>query len=75
MYTFARKISAQRLFEKRYNQSYNWFIEREHVNKPHEIMEELQKFFQLEKHSYFPFLLPSVNLNLCIGMTFYPKAV
>src|SRR5437879_11379988 len=31
-YSLARKISAQRIFEKRYKQSYKWFIEREHVN-------------------------------------------
>lgn len=75
MYSFARTISAKRLFEKRYKQSYDWFIEREHVNQPHEILEELQKFFEIEKKSYFPFLIPSVNLNLCIGITLFPKVV
>lgn len=40
-YSLARKISAQRIFEKRYKQSYKWFIAREHVNVPTEILEEI----------------------------------
>src|ERR1700738_2777314 len=44
-YSLARRISAQRIFEKRYKQSYRWLIEREHLNKPQEIISELQKWF------------------------------
>ena len=33
-YSLARRLSAQRIFEKRYQQSYRWFIAREHINKP-----------------------------------------
>ena len=40
-YSLARKFSTQRIFEARYKQSYKWFIEREHINVPHEIFEEL----------------------------------
>ena len=47
-YTLARRISAQRIFEKRYKQSYRWFIEREHINRPREILEELNPFFTIE---------------------------
>lgn len=73
MYSLARKISAQRIFEKRYKQSYQWFIEREHVNKPHEILEELDQYFIIKHRSFFPFTVPNVNLNLCIGLTLRPK--
>ena len=31
-YSFARKISTKRIFEKRYGQSFKWFIEREHLS-------------------------------------------
>lgn len=73
MYSIARKLSAQRYFEKTYQQPYDWFIEREHINKPHEIIVELRKYFQIQHQSFFPFFLPSIHLNLCIGLTLRPK--
>ncbi len=73
-YGLARKISAQRLFEKRYKQSYEWFIRREHINRPQEIMTELGEYFETVHRSWFPLGMPSVNLNLCIGLTLRPKS-
>lgn len=73
-YYLARRISAQRIFEKRYKQSYKWFIEREHINMPKEILEELLKYFKIIDKSYFPLpFLPFVFCNLCIGLTLIPK--
>ena len=73
-YGLARRISAQRIFEKRYKQSYRWLIEREHINRPHEIFEELAVSFQIVHRSWFPLLVPSVEMNLCIGLTLRPLA-
>jgi hypothetical protein len=72
-YTLARRISAQRIFEKRYGQSYSWFIEREHINRPDEILEELQRHFHITHRSFFPLPLPFVFCNLCIGLTLRPR--
>jgi ubiquinone/menaquinone biosynthesis C-methylase UbiE len=72
-YGLARKISAQRLFEKRYHQSYNWFIQREHINRPPEIMEALEEHFETVHRAWFPLVVPSINLNLCIGLTLRPR--
>lgn len=72
-YSLARKISAQRIFEARYKQSYRWFIEREHINRPHEIFEELSPYFSLASSAYFPIPLKMEFCNLCIGATFKPK--
>ena len=72
-YTLARRISAQRVFEKRYGQSYQWFISREHINRPHEIMEELKPYFATAQRSFFPLLLPTTTCNLCIGLTLRPR--
>lgn len=72
-YGIARKISAQRLFEKRYKQSYKWLIEREHINLPHEIFEELSPFFEIQSSSFFPLPIKMEFCNLCIGATFKPK--
>jgi len=74
-YTLARKVSAQRVFEKRYpGQSYRWFIEREHINLPDEIQEELDPYFEMYRRSYFPLKVPFKFCNLCIGLTLRPKS-
>jgi SAM-dependent methyltransferase len=73
LYSLGRKISAQRIFERRYKQPYDWFIEREHINVPAEIMHVLQKFFTVSNIEYFPFAVPTVQLNICIGVTMRPK--
>jgi ubiquinone/menaquinone biosynthesis C-methylase UbiE len=72
-YSLARRISAQRIFEKRYAQSYRWFIEREHINLPGEILEELERYFHITHRSFFPLPLPFVFCNLCIGLTLRPR--
>lgn len=74
-YTLARRISAQRIFEKRYKQSYRWFIEREHINLPQEIISELERYFTITHRSYFPVPLPFMWCNLVIMMTLKPKAL
>lgn len=72
-YSIARKISAQRTFEARYKQSYNWFIEREHINRPYEIFGELLSYFSLISSTYFPIPIKAEFCNLCIGATFTAK--
>lgn len=72
-YTLARRISAQRIFEKRYKQSYRWFIEREHINLPDEIFGEVLEYFDVTASSFFPLAVPFKFCNLCIGATFKPK--
>lgn len=73
-YTCARKISAERLYKKRYGGSYKWFHTREHINLPNEILEELSPFFTVELRNFFPFaFLPFVSCNLCIGVALKPR--
>jgi ubiquinone/menaquinone biosynthesis C-methylase UbiE len=72
-YTICRRISAQRVFEKRYKQSYRWFVEREHINLPHEILIELGRYFIVEQRAFFPIPLPFVWCNLCIGLRLRPR--
>jgi ubiquinone/menaquinone biosynthesis C-methylase UbiE len=73
-YVLARRISAQRYFEKRYKQSYRWFIKREHLNKPGEIIRELQQHFTIKHRGFFPIPVPLTLCNLCIGLTLQPRA-
>jgi SAM-dependent methyltransferase len=72
-YTLARRCSAQRIFEKRYKQPYQWFIEREHINRPREILDVLAPFFQVTHRSFFPLRIPALFCNLVIGLTLEPR--
>lgn len=71
-YGLARRLSAQRIFEKRYRQPYAWFIQREHLNRPSEILVELNRSFQVVHRSFFPLRLPWIFCNLCLGLTLRP---
>ena len=68
-YGFARKISTERVFRKRYRMPYGWFIHREHVNSPEEILTLLRERFTPLHIEYWPLRVPVMNLNLCIGAT------
>jgi len=72
-YKFAQKISAARIFRKRYGRDYSWFINREHINSPEEILPEVSKSFNIEQITYFPSYLPIKHLNLCVGVICSPK--
>jgi SAM-dependent methyltransferase len=73
-YTLARKISAERVYRKRYGGSYKWFYTREHINLPHEILAELNPYFTIEARSFFPLpFLPFVFNNLVIGLSLVPR--
>jgi len=72
-YSFARQISAKRLFQKRYKRPYHIFIGREHINLPWEIMAELKPYFEITQRTYFPIPLPFEFCNLFIGATFRPR--
>lgn len=72
-YGLARRISSQRMFEKRYGQSYEWCIRSEHVNIPAEIRAELSRLFDITNDAYFPLRVPLESVNLVIGLTCTPK--
>ncbi|HLU11420.1 MAG TPA: class I SAM-dependent methyltransferase [Oceanobacillus sp.] len=68
-YEMARNMSARRIFEKRYQQSYDWYVASEHINSPKEIMTEIEKRFEVTHRLYFPLLIPVIPTNLIIGLT------
>jgi SAM-dependent methyltransferase len=68
-YALARKLSAERLFKRRYRLPYGWLIRREHINSPGEILYLLRQQFQFIDRTFFPTLIPMINTNLCIGVT------
>lgn len=73
-YTLARKISAERLYKRRFGGDYSWFYKREHINFPREIIAELNPYFTIEARNYFPLpFLPFIFNNLCIGLALKPR--
>ena len=73
-YSLARKISAERVWNKRFGGGYAEFYKREHINLPHEILAELAPYFTIESRSFFPLpFLPLVSINLCIGLELKPR--
>jgi SAM-dependent methyltransferase len=69
----ARRFSAKRVFEQRYGQPYDWFIQREHINLPAEIFAELSPWFTVQRRSFFPVPLPFLCCNLFVGATCFPR--
>jgi len=69
-YEFCRKISAERIFRRRYGVPYDWFVAREHINAPDEISAVLGSCFREIDRAYFPLKVPIAAANLCIGMTY-----
>jgi SAM-dependent methyltransferase len=75
MYSLARRVSAQRVFERTYEMPYAPFIAREHLNRPHEILAQLDPYFALECRRMFPLpFIPVTSVNLCIGLSLRPRA-
>lgn len=73
-YHLARRISAQRDFERTYGMSYRPYVEHEHLNRPHEILAELDPYFSIETRRYFPLrFIPAVSANLCLGLALVPR--
>ena len=73
-YLLARRLSAQRVFERTYKMSYEPIIKREHINLPWEIQEELAPYFEVKRTSHFPLrFLPFVWPNLVIGLDLRPR--
>jgi SAM-dependent methyltransferase len=68
-YSLGRRVTSKRTFERRYGMSYGWLIESEHVNQAHEILHELREHFEITDVTYFPTRVPSIDLNLLIGIT------
>jgi hypothetical protein len=63
--TFARKISAERLFKKNFKIDFIPIHKNEHVNSVKEIIFLLRKQFFIKKQAHFPLLVPISTINLC----------
>jgi SAM-dependent methyltransferase len=72
-YGLARLISSKRIFERRYRMRYDIIMRTEHVNLPGEIFQELAAYFETHDTSYFPLKVPSISMNLVVGLRLTPR--
>jgi len=56
--------------KKKYKKNYDDFIKREHINVPQEIIGIIEEKFMRIDRKFFPFKIPFIHINLCIGLTF-----
>ncbi len=73
MYQLGRLFTSKRLFQKRYKINYDWLIKYDYINNAKEIINELKRYFIIEKISYFPFFIRLIDLNLVIGLICKPR--
>lgn len=73
-YSLARRMSARRIFEGAYDMSYAPFIQREHLNRPDEILAELEPYFTIVRRRFYPLpFVHATSINLCIGLVLRPR--
>jgi SAM-dependent methyltransferase len=66
-YGLARKVSAERMFERRFGMDYTPIIRSEHVNTYAEVTTLLRPLFRRVHSRYFPLRVPSAEINLIVG--------
>lgn len=75
-YSFARKISSERMFKKKFKMEYGPIIAAEHLNTAKEILRELKVAgFHVRKSSFFPLKIPFIQPNLCIGLVLSKNSI
>jgi SAM-dependent methyltransferase len=72
-YSLARKLSAERVWNRHFSVPYAEFYQREHINLVPEILAELDPWFEIESRAFFPLRLPLWFCNLCIGYRLRPR--
>ncbi len=68
LYSLGRRFTTKRIFEKRYGVPYEWMIRQDHCNTAREVLTEVHRRFRTVRRSFFPFAVPSPDLNLMIGL-------
>jgi SAM-dependent methyltransferase len=72
-YSLARKISAERLFRRRFGMDYTPIVRNEHVSRLEEVVHELQALFDVQTRSFFPLGIPISTFNLIVAFRLVPR--
>jgi SAM-dependent methyltransferase len=73
-YALARKLSAERMFRKRFKMDYGPIIQNEHVSTLREVNTELSAYFRVSRRSFFPMKFPVAHVNLCVAYRLISKS-
>jgi SAM-dependent methyltransferase len=68
LYSLGRRFTSKRIFERRYRMAYDWLIKYDHCNSAEEVVEELTAVFAITRRHYWPLRIPSIDLNLTVGL-------
>lgn len=67
-YSFARKISSERMFRKRFKMDFTPIIQNEHVSTYAEVHAEIDKRFRAVQTVNFPFPIYAPAINICVAL-------
>jgi SAM-dependent methyltransferase len=73
LWNFGRKLTSERTMSKKLGADYRRIIAIEHCNTARRVITELKKRFEISGGSYFPLLIPSLNMNLTASFSFARK--
>ncbi len=68
IYSLGRSLTTKRMFERRYDIPYETMIRYEHCNTAREVLAQLEERFRVVQRRFFPLCIPSVDLNLVVGI-------
>jgi SAM-dependent methyltransferase len=74
MYSLGRSVTTARYFKKKFNRNFAKFIAQEHVSTVAEILTLLNAEFVPELTTYYPTRVPSVDVNLAVGLRLRKRA-
>jgi SAM-dependent methyltransferase len=68
-YSLGQRFTSRRMFERRFpDLRYDWLIGYDHCNSAREVLGELERLFRVRRRRFFPTRMPSVDVNLTIGL-------
>lgn len=64
LWNLGRELTTRRIFIKKYNINYDKVIAYEHVHNLEFLRRKIHVFFAVDEEKYYPFLIPSIDMNL-----------
>lgn len=68
LYSIGRRFTTARHFKRKFGENFDRFIAQDHVNTAREIVDLLEREFRVTWSAYYPFIIPTPDVNLCIGL-------
>jgi len=73
LYGLGRRFTSKPYMERKYGIDYDAIVHWEHWNTFREVVEEISRQFLIHSVRYLPFFIPSVHLNVVIGLRAFPR--